>query len=446
MTKTFEPLPGCDGQRRQRRWPNYLWLVLALLFATPAAAQTSAFETALSLAAQNRVEEALTVLSRWTPKTPGELEQKLWGQAVLFRQLGRPNDALPVLEDLVARRPDVPRFRTALGEVLQETGQTDRAKVHLEGGLGVAISEADEARRQRGLGALIAPQNWSGYFGLSLVPDSNPGQKTSATIVMIGGAPFVIAPAARKSGALGVNVAAGLTYAPKLSERASLRFGLSGDADLYDGSSPDDIRLRAQAALSYAVAPNTLVEGGVTYSRRYIGGSGYNQGPGLSFGLVHAPDRQSRVEVVAVVDWLKHDTLPGLDGTSSLAVLSYARVVTPQLQLRGSARIERMDTTAASTSATGYGIGVGGTYFFKGGLQMGLDLSLKTTGFDGVSPLFGTQRHDYSGTATLRLSHSQIQMRGFAPVIEFQYEERRSNISVYSYDGLAAKISLTRRF
>jgi len=421
-------------------------LAVPVAASSPAAPSVSTYDRALALAAEGRADAALALLQAWQPDSAAGEEQKLWGQAVLLRRLGREAEALPLLETLVARRPDVPRFRIALGETLSSLGQTERARLHLQEALGGTPSEADRLRATKGLGALEVTEAWSGHFALSFIPATNAAQRTSARTIVLNGQTFTLAPSARKTSALGVQARAGISYAPRLADSARLRFGLSGDAKIYDGQAEDDVLLRAEAALVLDLGPDTQVEGGLTYSRRWIDGDGYSHGPGLTLGLVTYPDPQSRLQFAAVIDDLSHDSTPGLDGVRSLAVLAYGRALSPQLHVRGSLRAERTNALSASSSFTAWELGLGATYLFRGGMRVGVDASFRQADYDAVSAFFGQRRQDEQFGATLSLTHSELRMLGFAPVLELDYTRRTSSIPVYSFDDLSARIGLTRRF
>lgn len=452
MTKTFQKVTGCDGgQRHPRRWPFLslalaVWTLAAALAPAPAPAQDAApYARALDLAGGGRLRRALDTLRAWQPRDAAAQEQKLWGEAVILRQMGREAEALPRLEALVARRPDVPRFRIALGETLATLGQGERARLQFEEALGTA-SDADRARASKGLGALEVAEVLSGHFALSFIPATNAAQRTSARTIVLGGRPFTINPSARKTSALGVRAQAGVTFAPKLSDTLRLRFGLSGDAKIYDGNAEDDITLRGEGAVVLTLSPDSQVEVGLTYSRRWIDGAGYSEGPGLTFGLVTYTGKRSRLQFAAVVDDLTHDRAPALDGVRSLAVLAYGHAVSPQLHLRGSLRAERANARTPSNSFTAWEVGLGATYAFRGGLRVGLDIGWRTAEFDAMSLFYGTLRADEQLSAALRLSHARVQVMGFAPVVELDYTHRSSTIPIYSFDDVSAQVGLTRRF
>ena len=465
MTNTFDKFPGRGSQRSFGRWlflfiglfglmtaVGPVWSDTALRPPQPRAmaetvsSQANPADHAIAFASQGRMQDALTVLLAWQPTAPADLERKLWSEAVLLRQLGRRDDALPRLEALVARRPDVPRFRIALGEVLTEAGQTDRARLHFSEGLAGARSEADRLRAEEGLSALGTDRPLSGYFGFSFVPSTNAAQATSATTFRGPFGLVRINPNSRKRSAMGVQLDGGVSYAPRIGPRSRLRFGLSSTVELFDGKAPDDLRMRAEIALVHDLSQRTQVEAGVTYSARWIDNKPHSKGPGLTFGLTTMPTNRDRLQVFAVAEQLDHDSAPGLDGTRALGVLSYAHALSPQFSVRGLLRLERNDAAQANAAFSAWDVGMGATYLFRGGLRIGMDVTWREAQFDGPSFVFGATRRDEQLSATLRMSHSQINFAGFAPELEVSHTRRNSNIFVYSFDELSARVGLIKQF
>ncbi|WP_161601023.1 porin family protein [Pseudooceanicola batsensis] len=404
------------------------------------------YDRALAHARAGQLFQALAVLDGWRPTGIAGQEQRLWGQATILRQLGRTDLALPLLERLVARRPDVARFRIALAEVLVDAGQTERARLHLDESLGGIASDVDQSRARKLLTALDTKKTFSGHFNLSFVPSTNAAQQTNSRTVTIGGRDFVIADSARKSPAIGLALDLGVQAVPQIGPRTRLRFGLSADARVFDDRARDDLTLRAEVALRYEPTPSLALEVGTTYTRRWLDGTGYSRAPGLFFGVSAYPDAQSRLQVVASLDELRHETATGLDGQRWLAAVSYTRAVTPQLQLRASLGAEHMGAAAPSSAYRAFWSGIGMSYYFRGGLRLGADASLRRASYNGVSPLFGKQRRDTQFRASIEASHSRFNLSGFAPVMGVDYTRRAANITVYSYDEFSARVGLTKRF
>ena len=65
---------------------------------------------------------------------------------------------------------------------------------------------------------------------------------------------------------------------------------------------------------------------------------------------------------------------------------------------------------------------------------------------DGITPLFGLTREDTTRSGTIRIMNRNWSLSGFAPVLELGFEQRKSNIAIYSYDNQRVSLGLTRRF
>jgi hypothetical protein len=55
-------------------------------------------------------------------------------------------------------------------------------------------------------------------------------------------------------------------------------------------------------------------------------------------------------------------------------------------------------------------------------------------------------REERRETLRLRVLHSRVSWRGFAPVFEVGFERQRSTIPLYDYENASTSIGLTRSF
>ncbi|MBL1419072.1 MAG: DUF560 domain-containing protein [Alphaproteobacteria bacterium] len=60
--------------------------------------------------------------------------------------------------------------------------------------------------------------------------------------------------------------------------------------------------------------------------------------------------------------------------------------------------------------------------------------------------LFGVSRKDLTLSASIRVANSKIRIFDFAPNIEYQYQNRNSNIQLYNYQNHAITFGLTKKF
>jgi len=414
--------------------------------ATASGGVAAPYARARELIAAGRLDAAEHVLRAWRPATAAETEQRHWALATLLRGRARHREALTHLEPLVAARPDVPQFRIALGETLLALGQRERAALHLGEARATAPAPADRARAEQALAQAEALSEWSGHLSLSIEPSSNGARRTSAETIVIGGIPFIIGAGARAQPSTALSLNAGIAFAPAVAGRTRLRFALSGFGRLHDGSASDEALVRAEVALIHQRIAGGSIQGGLTWSRRWIDGRPYSGGPGLTFGYSTFPTPRTRFDVAAVVDLLTHDTSPALDGTRSFLVLAQTFAVSPQLHLRGVLRLERHDARFDAYAFTAGELTLGATRAFRGGLRMDLDIGYRRAAHDAVNPFFGRRREEDRWSATLRTTHARLGVAGFAPEATLGWERQRSSIAVYSYDNLSAGIGLTKKF
>ncbi|MHC9236524.1 surface lipoprotein assembly modifier [Pseudooceanicola sp. 502str34] len=414
--------------------------------ATPSGTAATTYGAARALMQAGRTEEAEALLMAWRPASRAEEHQRLWALAVLMRDTGRPEEALRYLEPLVAARPDVGAFRLALGEVLQSLGQDERAAFHLRQAGGGTLTADQRDRVQRSLSGLDQGRVWSGHLAFSLEPESNPFKATSDRTVVIDGREFTLRDSARARAATGLGIEAGLAYAPLVAPATRARLALSFDATLYDGYAPNDVQARAEVGLLHGALESGRSKASLSYTRRWIDGRGFSMAPGVTLGYARMLSQRGRIEAAATVEWHDHDRFTALDGPRMLLFLGYSHAVTPQLLLRVGLRGERTAAEVASYSLTAGELTLGASYAFRGGVMASFDLGLRRADYDAPAPLFGATRKEERVTATLRLLHRRLTLRGFAPVLELEAERQTSSVGFYGYENFAASLGLTREF
>jgi hypothetical protein len=402
----------------------------------------SPYVAAQALVAEGRSAEALARLEAWRPETAPERAQRHWALAVLLRDTGRLSEALPHLEAVVALRPDVAEFRAALAAVLDALGQEARAEFHRER----ALAGTDGPRPVAPPPATQQLPLWSGSLGFSVSPESNPGQRSSAETVVVGGLPFVIDPDARAQPGTVLSFRAQGAFQPELRPGLNARLALALSGDIHDGATPDETQLTVEAGLSQRTAAGGRVQGALTWTQVWRDGEGYSEGPGLSLGLTRPMGPRGRLTLTGAVQHLSYPSLVGWDGPRSLVALGYSHALAPNTVLRGGLRLERTDVPSGSVSYGAATLSFGVSHAFRGGVSVDLDLAHRATRHDAPVVLFGTLREDRRDTLTLRLLHSRVSVAGFAPVLELGFERQRSTIPIYSYENAGVSLGLTRRF
>ncbi|WP_204318821.1 surface lipoprotein assembly modifier [Pseudooceanicola aestuarii] len=392
---------------------------------------------------------AIAALQALGPRSDRATElRRLWALAVAHVRAGRPRAALPQLERLVSLAPGNATYRLELATALERAGQEARARYHFDLSRGADLPAALAQEVDRRIDRIDRARTWEGRFRIALAPESNAARRTAAETVTLGSLPFRLNPAARARPAQGLDLGLGVTALPRLSPDLRLRLGLDLDARIYDGGAPDDLRLRGELGLLHLGDRRHRLGGGLLLDRRWIDGAPYSRSAGgyLTWGRALDAAGRSDLSLTLLRDRIHHDGAPGRDFTRSLAALRLTRVVTPRLQLRAGLRLEHRDSATGSEAGQGGGITLGGQYAFRGGLLADLELDFARMDRDAADAFFGIRRRDRTGTLTLRLTHRDWTLAGFAPVLEVQAERQRSSNAIYSFDNRRASLGLTRRF
>jgi len=423
-----------------------LLVVAAVFVCAPVAAQMTGAATpyleAQSLVSQGRSADAMARLEAWRPTTAPERAQRHWALAVLLREAGRPDEALPHLEAVVALRPDVAEFRAALATVLQTLGQESRAEFHRER----AQAGTDGPRPVAPPPAAQRLPLWSGSLGFSVNPESNPGQRSADETVVVAGLPLVIDPDARAQPGTVLSFQAQGAWQPELRPGVNARIGLALSGDLHDGPVADETRLTVDAGLLRRTAAGGRVQAALSWTEVWRDGEAYSHGPGLSLGLTRPVGPRGRLTLTGAVQDLRYPALVGWDGPRSLVAVGYSHALAPNTVLRGGLRLERTNVPSESVSYSGATLSLGASHAFRGGLSLDVEVAHRATRHDAPVALFGTLREDRRDTLTLRVLHSRVAVAGFAPVVELGLERQRSTIPIYSYENMGLSLGLTRRF
>ena len=430
-----------------------LALCLALPLPNKAGADPSAPDQIIRRAEAQIVNgEALDGIARLTslgPQPDRTLElRRLWALAMAQARADRPRAALPHLERLVSLAPENPTYRVELAAALDRAGQTDRARYHYDLARGAGLDPALGQEIADRIARIEREKFWEGSFAIALTPESNAARRTAADTIFIGNLPFRLRPEAQAQAAQGVKINLGIAALPKLGPDLRARIGLSSEARLFEGSTPDDIQTTAELGLVHLGDRSRRIGGGVLLSKRWINGTDYARSKGgfLTWSRSLGMAAGSSLAVTLLRDITDYDRAPFRQTTRTLGALRLTHLASSQMQLRIGLSLERSDSRLPWESGDRASLSIGAQYAFRGGILADLELSKGTLTRDATDPFFGIQRKDDRHIAQIRLTHRDWTLGGFAPVLELGLEKQRSSNSIYSYDNTRAAIGLTRRF
>lgn len=420
-------------------------LLILMLCLWPSVLFSAPLDTAERAILAGQYQGAIDTLEPYQPQTQVETMRQLWALSLAYVRIGRSFSAVAPLTRLVAMAPANPIFRLELAAALARNGQTDRALYHFELSKGADLPAPVQAKVQAEIGQLQKSKNWQGYFRFAFIPESNAARRTAAETVTFGGLVFIINPAARSKPANGVEIGFGLAALPVITDTMRARVGFDVQARVYDGAAPDDVTLRANAAILKFGDFGMRTTAEFFATRRMIDKKTYTNSHGIGLSYSRAIGKRANLSGRAeyeIVDYVQSaDTVwrKAVD-----AQFSYA--ASPQLVFRIGARVENRVSGRVGLAGTGTGLSVGGDYLFTGGLRVGVDVSYDKNTFDGIHALFGVVRKDKKLTANVQLTNANWSFKGFAPVLKIGLERQRSTVVLNRFTNISASIGITRSF
>ena len=296
----------------------------------------------------------------------------------------------------------------------------------------------------------------SGTLSLALAPDTNVNTSTSAQTVDIFGLPFQLDDEARAKSGIGVvgtltteiqRPLPQLKWLPGAATR--LRVGGLVYRREYSGGQFDDHNYGVYAGprflsnrghFSVLFQADTRGVNGRPYSRQY----------GLQF---------EGLRLVLPRVWaggsaeLSRQTALGLDGPiggagfswNSQAFVNYT--ILPSLTMRFMGGSGRENTDRASTRHRSNWVGIMGTYDLPFGFSVVGAQQLFLTKFEQPLALFGPEPPNTRlWFSRLQFYNRLLQIGGFSPSISFIREDRKANLTIYSYERYRAEGGFVRVF
>jgi len=371
----------------------------------------------------------------------------LWASALGDIRRGAPRAALPKLERLVSAAPGQTRFRLELARTLFLIGADDRARYHFGLALGdPTLSPAEVAVVERYLDRIAARSAWSGRITFAIVPQSNPGQRTGARTVEIGGLPFRIDPEGRARSGTGIVLGGRLRWSPRLARDVRGRFQVSARQEAFENTAFNDRILRGVAGIELLGDRGREIGIAATYRRRWVAERPFSHGPGVRVNFARRFGQANRGWLRAGVTDLRHDELARRDGLRLRASAGLTRAVTQRFVANASIFGRAAKAEADYERYREAGARIGGRYAVRGGAVLGLQGWAAQRSHEAPAPFFTEARDETRWAITATASHRDASWNGFAPEIHLTYETRDSNIALYDYTNTSLSIGITRAF
>ena len=370
--------------------------------------------------------------------------RETWRTATGYMRAGAPRKALPLLEHLVIVAPENTEIRLELALAYFRVEDDKKSKFHFEQTLDKNLEDAKRKAVLRYLRTIENRRNWEASLSFAIVPESNASKRTSSETINLGGLDFVLNETA--SAGTGLNLNTRLAYTPRITRDVSARFAVSASGTLFETTEWNDYTLRGEAGLVLRSDLDREFSTGVFVSQRWLGDHRFSQDYG---GFASASTRVTKDIQIALrgeIGQRKTPSVPGRDGQVYSLSASAVKVISPRfnIRLRGFA----VNTDAAKDYESGMvvGLGLGGTYLFEGGWQTNLNATYSQERRFGDAPVFNVARRENQFDVKLQVLNRKIQKYGYSPALEIGLEQKRSNISLFSYENTYVSIGLSREF
>lgn len=343
---------------------------------------------------------------------------------------------------MLARDPSLVRPRLELALALQKLGDRQGAKYHYEQVLAAPLPEPVLRNIYRQL-LDIREREPSLKLSLELSSDSNPRQTTDSRIVYIGGLPYQLNDANRAETVYGLAATADL-HLPLAADPTWFAH-FFGEAFEYPERALDSSYGQASAGKRFERGQHSVsLELGGHVSqfqdrRQYAGalariGGFYRLRPRLAV--------TSSLQLRS----FSYPRLPFLDGTESQLNVMSVFVPTPEQRVETGAGLSHYDAAESPYSYLQPSLSVRYAQELEGGWITGVRAEARFTRYAAPDPFFRETRHDNEGRLEFDVLNRKLKWWTLSPRAIVGYVKRDSNLDLYHYNRVYARIGLTREF
>lgn len=368
----------------------------------------------------------------------------LWGSVALQR--GDWPAAIARFRAMLARDPNLLRVRLDLASAYFRAGRDRQAAYHFRLALGdrnlppparaKALALLDRIRRRKA---------WSVSGSLSLAPDTNINQATSAREVPLFGQPAQLSDDARQTSGIGLNVGVRGGYEWLLSERLKFGTALSLHTRTYEVDQYNQQFLNLQAGprllfRKFDLRPELAARA------RWIDSDTYSRALGLQLSGNWLITPTWRLTASVGGEHIAYETFLG-NGDMYFAQLGVAHALGRATVLRADAAFREEGLESDAYSWREYVASVSLTREFPLGFVAAGGSNYGWRKYGAPLTVYGPQaRQDDTLAGWIRLSNRYIEWFGFVPEITVRYERRDSNLALYDYSRTSGEFGFVAAF
>ena len=436
-----------------------LWLASALA-AVPAAAQSvlsttgpagvgkphavSGLDAAQLLLQSNHPIEARRVLHALEKSTPNDNEVQFL-QAMLDLNAKLYASAAHRYRGILARDPKAVRVRLELARTFYLAKDYDNAERQFRFARAGKLPEPVQQNIDRYIAAIRGARRFTYNFSIALAPDTNINVGPTSTTVGLYGLPFTLSPDARQRSGVGINIAAGGEWSPRISKTVRGRIGVQANSTDYRVGAVDDTTVSAYAGpriLTGRWELSPLLSG----FNRWYGNRFYNRGLGGNLQAIYYPNAKTGLSATVGAQDVTFAAPAGQGGLAVSGSLGFFRVLSPASVLSGAVSVARQNAGLSVYANTVEQARVGLDRELTHGISISVQPSYARIDYDAAQAAFGVPRRDRQIQVQVAVLNRRIDVYGFTPRLAYTFTHNASNISLYAYDRNQVQMGLTRAF
>lgn len=370
-------------------------------------------------------------------------EQLLFAARTSFKQK-KYDQAVELYHHILSLNPALVQVRFSLAETYLVLKQFDQAEYHFKLVLAQEIPP-QIADLVRGHLAYINRQKiWQVSFGVDITPESNINQGTTNKTIIIGGIPFTLNDDSLAKSGININGVGALVITPQLDDHIYGHFKVSATGNFLTG--PRLFHYKLGGELGVKLKLNADSYGlGISYHRQFFDHVAYSSRYGIWANWSKVLSDRLYWSGRFSLDKKDYDTAAQPEYYTSLSqTLSYEHSaelgfhISPTLAFKKS-YINNDDT---ATMALNFGTRHSLSHYFT----INTNVSAQYETHFKENNLFAKVRNDLTLKASIRVANAKLRIFDFAPYIEYQYQNRNSNIQLFDFQNHAITFGLTKRF
>ena len=411
--------------------------------AAPAAAQAPA-ETAATLLAQGRFDEAAARLDARLAKNPHDVQAQFL-KGMLAAARGDQQLAIRLFRAILVDHPNAGRVRLELARAFFLAKDYGNAQRQFQFALSDNPPPAVVANVKPYLAAIRDARTLTYSAGIAIAPDSNLNTGSSAREVSLFGLPFDLSDEARKKSGVGLAIEAGGEWAPRIGKGKRLRVGFNGQRRDYSGADFDDMTIAAYAGPRIVSGRWDLSLLGTAY-KRWFGGEPYNQARGARLEATYYASPRLALSGAFSGQRVTHRREAARNGGLLSLNLGAYRPLTPASAVTLKFGASRQATKAKAYSNWSGFAAAGYLRELPAGFSVYVEPSVSFARYDAALFGFEAPRRDTAKSVLVTLLNRRLVLSRFTPRVSYSYTRQSSSIPLFEFERSRFELGLTTVF